>query len=141
MATKLTITGTENIEIGEKLITDMGFKVIRPDDSNANSTDVTKILWIKGRIIPEIGGTTGEPVTKLKNWSLVKTGAGVYRAVNAEYQADATTVRRYTFPKAFVSGYSDSFNDKEGTGTFYLELCEKKDENPKVTVEGGFAAE
>lgn len=141
MATKLTITGTENIEIGEKLITSMGYRLETPEDSNARSTDVTKILWIKGRIIPEIGGSSGEPVAKLHQWSLVKTGAGVYRAAEAQYQADATTVRKYKFPKSFVRDYKEDFSDKAGTGTFYLELCEKKDENPKVTIEGGFSAE
>jgi len=141
MATKVSITGAENIEIGEKIITEMGFKVVTPEDSNARSTDVSKIFWFKGRIIPQIGGTEGEPVSKLHQWSMVKTGAGVYRAVTAEYQADSNTVRRYNFPKAYVLDYDETFSDLEGTGTFHMEICEKKDENTKVMVEGGFAAE
>lgn len=141
MATHVSITGMDNIEIGEKLITEMGFKVATPEDSNARSTDVSKIFWFRGRIIPQIAGTAGEPVSKLHQWSMVKTGAGVYRAVTAEYQADSNTVRRYNFPKAYVLDYTESFSDLEGTGTFYMEICEKKDENRKVMVEGGFAAE
>lgn len=138
---KLVIAGAEPIELGEKIITKIGFRVETPGDSNARSTDVAKIISVEGRIIPEIAGSAGEPVAKVHQWAHVKTGPTVYRSAELTYQGDSTTQRKYTLPKAYVLSYNEDFSDREGTGTFKLELCQKKDENKNVKIEGGFAAE
>lgn len=138
---KLVISGAEPFELGEKIITRVGFRVDTPSDSNARSTDVAKIITIEGRIIPELAGSAGEPVAKLHQWAHVKTGSTVYRSAELTYQGDSTTIRKYTLQKAFVLSYTEDFNDREGTGTFTAELCQKKDENTKVKIEGGFAAD
>ena len=75
--TQLVITGAENITIDEKHITKMGYRIVTPEDSNARSTDVSKILWIEGRIIPEIAEVVLHivsliiPCLLIMNWLLV----------------------------------------------------------------------
>ena len=139
MEAYLKITGkASTIEIDEKHIVDLEYTVITPDDSNARSTDVTYKLIIQGRIIPEISGTAGERILELDNWSRMQHGLDLYRDVEAGYTAEGYTVRKYRFNKAFIQDYSEEYDDQSGTGTFYVELCQKKDHNRFVTVDGGF---
>lgn len=139
MGAKAVITGKSGvIELNEKIITDVDFEMITPQDSNARSTDVTFILRIKGRIIPELGGTSGEVATQLSNWSRVNGGEDVYRQIKAQYTGENLVMRDYDFSKAFVQDYDEVFSDTEGTGTFVLELCQKKDHNKEVKVNGGY---
>ena len=135
----LKIVGKANtVEIDEKHIIDMEYKVDTPDDCNARSTDVTFKLIINGRIIPEIGGSSGERVLALDHWSRVQHGVDLYRDVEAGYTAEGYTVRKYHFNKGFVQDYKETYDDQSGTGTFYIEICQKKDHNRDVTVDGGF---
>ena len=126
------------IEINEKHIIDMEYSVITPDDSNARSTDVIYKLVITGRIIPEIGGSSGEKVLDLDKWSRVQHGVELYRDVEAGYTAEGYTVRKYQLNKGFVQDYREDYDDQNGTGKFYIEICQKKDHNYAVKVEGGF---
>ena len=126
------------IEIDEKHIIDMEYSVITPDDSNARSTDVIYKLIITGRIIPEIGGSSGEKILDLDLWSRVQHGTDLYRDVEAGYTAEGYTVRKYHFNKGFVQDYIENYDDQNGTGKFYIEICQKKDHNINVTVEGGY---
>jgi len=135
----LRVTGKNRvIEIDQKHITDIEYVVITPGDSNARSTDVIYKLIVTGRIIPEIGGTAGEPVLELDKWSRVYNGPDLYRSVQAGYSAEGIKIREYYLNKAFVQDYREEYNDQSGTGTFVIELCQKKDHNKLVTVEGGF---
>lgn len=140
MGATATITGRSSgvISLNEKTITDVEFEMRTPEDSNARSTDVTFLLRIKGRIIPELMGTSGEVSTKLSDWSRVTGGEDVYRHVIAQYTGENQVMRNFEFSKAFVQGYEDDFSDTAGTGTFVLELCQKKDHNKEVRVNGGY---
>ena len=129
------------IEIDEKHITDIEYRVDTPDDSNARSTDVIYKLIINGRIIPEIGGSSGERVLDLDLWSRVQHGTDLYRDVEAGYTAEGYTVRKYHFNKGFVQDYVETYDDQNGTGKFYIEICQKKDHNRDVTINGGFLSE
>ena len=126
------------IEIDEKHIIEIDYQVLTPNDSNARSTDVVYKLIITGRIIPEARGADGEKVVALDKWSKVQHGNTVYRYAEAGYSAEGYVLRKYTFNKAFAHDYKEYFDDKSGTGTFILELVQKKDHNKFVTVEGGY---
>jgi len=139
MEAYLRITGKSKvIEIDEKHIIDMEYSVITPDDSNARSTDVIYKLIVTGRIIPEIGGSSGERILDLDYWSRVQHGVDLYRNVEAGYTAEGITVRKYYLNKGFVQDYVENYDDQNGTGTFRIEICQKKDHNKFVRVEGGF---
>jgi len=142
MEAYLRITGKSKvIEIDEKHIIDIEYSVDTPDDSNARSTDVIYKLIINGRIIPEIGGSSGERVLDLDLWSRVQHGTDLYRDVEAGYTAEGYTVRKYHFNKGFVQDYVETYDDQNGTGKFYIEICQKKDHNRDVTINGGFLSE
>jgi len=129
------------IEIHEKHIISMEYSVMTPDDSNARSTDVVYKLAVTGRIIPEIGGSSGERILDLEGWSRVQHGIDLYREVEAGYTAEGYTVRKYHFNKGFVQDYFETYDDQSGTGKFYMEICQKKDHNSFVMVSGGFLNE
>ena len=139
MEAYLKITGKgKTIEINEKHIIDIEYAVITPDDSNARSTDVIYKLMITGRIIPEIGGSSGERILDLDLWSRMQHGTDLYRDVEAGYTAEGYNVRTYHFNKGFVQDYIEIYDDQNGTGKFFIEICQKKDHNKFVAVEGGF---
>ena len=131
----------KTIEIDEKRIISLEYSVVTPDDSNARSVDVIYKLTIVGRIIPEIGGSSGETILALDEWSRVQHGIDLYRIVEAGYTAEGYTVRKYNFNKGFVQDYYELYDDQHGTGTFTIEICQKKDHNAMVTIEGGFQTE
>jgi len=139
MEAYLKITGKgQAIEINEKNIVDIEYIVETPDDSNARSTDVTYKLLVSGLIIPEIGGSSGEKVKDLEQWSRVQHGVDLYREVEAGYTAEGFTMRKYKFNKGFIQDYREDYDDQNGTGKFFVEICQKKDHNKFVKVEGGF---
>ena len=139
MEAYIKVTGkTGTIEIGGRHITNIKYVVVTPDDSNARSTDVTYKLIVAGRIIPEIGGSSGERVLPLEEWSRVQHGVDLYREVEAGFTAEGMTVRQYNFNKAFVLDYNEKYDDKSGTGDFEIVVCQKKDHNKDVKIEGGF---
>jgi hypothetical protein len=131
----------KTIELNEKHIVSLEYSVITPDDSNARSVDVIYNLKVTGQIIPEIGGSSGETVLALDEWSRVQHGLDLYRIVEAGYTAEGYTVRKYNFNKGFVQDYYESYDDQSGTGTFTIEICQKKDHNAMVEIEGGFQNE
>ena len=142
MEAYLKITGkSKTIEVDEKHIIDMEYSVTTPDDSNARSTDVIYKLTVTGRIIPEIGGSSGERILDIEHWSRVQHGVDLYRDVEAGYTAEGFTVRKYHLNKGFVQDYYENYDDQNGTGRFFLEICQKKDGNSFVAVEGGFLNE
>jgi hypothetical protein len=142
MEAYLKIAGkTKTIEIDEKHIIDLEYEVVTPDDSNARSVDVIYKIKVTGRIIPEITGTSGEKILALDEWSRVQHGIDLYRNVEAGYTAEGLTVRKYEFNKEFVQDYVETYDDQNGTGKFYIEICQKKDHNIDVSIEGGFLTE
>ena len=139
MEAYLKIKGkAKTIEVDEKHIISLEYSVITPDDSNARSVDVIYKLTVIGHIIPEIGGSSGEGILALDEWSRVQHGLDLYRHVEAGYTAEGYTVRKYCMNKGFVQDYIENFDDQHGTGTFKIEICQKKDHNMHMTIEGGF---
>jgi len=139
MEAYIKVTGKAGtVEVGGRHITDVKYVVETPNDSNARSTDVTYKLIVAGRIIPEIGGSSGERVLPLEEWSRVQHGVDLYREVEVGYTAEGITVRQYNFNKAYVLDYKEDYDDQNGTGRFVIEVCQKKDHNKDVKVEGGF---
>lgn len=131
----------KTIEVSENHIISLEYSVDTPDDSNARSVDAIYKLTVVGRIIPEIGGSSGEGILGLDEWSRVQHGLDLYRVVEAGYTAEGYTVRRYKFNKGFVQDYCENYDDQNGTGTFTIEICQKKDHNAQVVIEGGFQSE
>lgn len=139
MAAKVTITSSaKTIELNEKIITNIGFEMRTPEGSNARSYDQTFLLTIKGRIIAELGGSSGEVVNEINQWSLVNIGPDVYRKVTAEHTGENMVMRHYDFDKAHVVKYDEDLNEADGTGTFELVLAQKKDHNKSVKVNGAY---
>ena len=67
--------------------------------------------------------------------------ADCYRTAVVEVISAGQVVRKYEVPNAFVMEYSEEMDDETGVGTFYLHVKQKKDENDKVKIEGGYAGE
>jgi hypothetical protein len=139
MGIKVKVTGPEEILLSEKLIVDLEYEILTPEDSNARSTDLGAEIKIWGKIIPSIGGAEGEPSIALHKWSVVPAERpDSYRSISAEVINAGVVVRRCIFPQAFVVEYDEDFSDKAGNGTFYLHARQKKDKIKEVGIEGGF---
>lgn len=67
--------------------------------------------------------------------------ADSYRNVQIEVVSASQVVRQFTLPNAFVMEYSESLDDENGVGEFYLHVKQKKDKTKSVSIEGGFGGE
>ena len=128
MPFKVTIPGA-NLE---KSVESVYFKVDTPNDSDARSNYVGNALEIVGKI------GTDEPTVELYLWSLLPSDDGnAYRNVEVEVVGvDEKTIRKVTFPNAFVVDYSENFSNDTGVGMFSILLKQKKDKNDAVNVSG-----
>ena len=142
MANKLIVTGKgSNISLGEKAVTRVFFDSDTAHDSNARASDYGLGLKVWGKILFDLE-SGGDPTLELAKWSQVPSySADCYRRVEAEVISAGQTVRQYTLPHAFVVEYSEELNVETGVGTFYLHARQKRDENEKVMINGGFGAE
>ena len=61
-----------------------------------------------------------------------------YRNVQVQVVSGGQIVRQYTYPNAFVMGYTEDLNDDEGVGSFEMLLKQKKDLTAKVELKGNF---
>ena len=95
-------------------------------------------IW--GKMIYKLGGEGSDGTLGLSKWSVVPSEkADCYRSVAVEVVSAGQVVRKYEVPNAFVMEYSEEMDDETGVGTFYLHVKQKKDENDKVKIEGGYA--
>ena len=142
MANKLRVTGKgSNISLGEKAVTRVLFDSETPQDSNARATDYGLGMKVWGKILFDLT-SGGDQTLELAKWSQVPSyNADCYRRMEAEVISAGQTVRQYTLPDAFVVEYHEELNADTGVGTFYLHARQKKDENVRVVVNGGFGAE
>ena len=139
MGFRVKVTGGNDVEFMEDRITSIEFISDTPDASNARSTDLGLMLKIVGRINFSLGAEDDDPTVELANWSLMPSDqADCYRSVEVQVINGGQVVRQYTYPNAFVMGYTEDLNDEEGVGTFTLHLKQKKDLNPKVELKGNF---
>ena len=139
MGFRVRITGGNDVEFMEDVITGVKFISDTPDASNARSTDLGLILKIVGRINFSLGAEIEDPTVELANWALMPSDqADCYRSVEVQVINGGQVVRQYTYTNAFVMDYTEDLNDEEGVGTFTLHLKQKKDLNPKVELKGNF---
>lgn len=139
MGFRVKISGGKNVEFDEGIITSVEFVSDTPDTSNARSTDLGVIMNIKGRINFSLGAEQDDSTVELANWSLMPSDqADCYRNVQVQVVSGGQIVRQYTYPNAFVMGYTEDLNDEEGVGAFDLLLKQKKDLTAKVELKGNF---
>lgn len=139
MGFRVKITGGKNVEFDEGIITAVDFISDTPDTANARSTDLGVVLSIKGRINFSLGAETEDSTVELANWALMPSDqADCYRNVQVQIVSGGQIVRQYTYPNAFVMGYTENLDDDEGVGSFELILKQKKDLTAKVELKGNF---
>ncbi|MBR0260434.1 MAG: hypothetical protein IJQ85_01435 [Selenomonadaceae bacterium] len=139
MGFRVKISGGKDVEFDEGIITSVEFVSDTPDTSNARSTDLGVIMSIKGRINFSLGAEQDDSTVELANWSLMPSDqSDCYRNVQVQVVSGGQIVRQYTYPNAFVMGYTEDLNDEEGVGSFELLLKQKKDLTAKVELKGNF---
>ena len=140
MGFRVKITGGKDVSFDEGIITSVDFASDTPDTSNARSTDLGVVLKIKGRINFSLGAEQEDSTVELANWALMPSDqANCYRNVQVQVVSGGQIVRQYTYPNAFVMGYTEDLNDDEGVGSFEMLLKQKKDLTAKVELKGNFA--
>lgn len=139
MGFRVKITGGKNVEFDEGTITSVNFISDTPDTANARSTDLGVVLNIKGRINFSLGAEQEDSTVELANWALMPSDqSDCYRNVQVQIVSGGQIVRQYTYPNAFVMGYTENLDDDEGVGSFEILLKQKKDLTAKVELKGNF---
>lgn len=143
MGFRLNVTGgAEQIVLGEKSIKNVAFDSESPADSNARATDFGISVKVWGKMLYKLGGEGSDGTIGLSKWSVVPSEkADCYRDASVEVISAGQIVRKYEIPNAFIMEYSEEMDDETGVGTFYLHMKQKKDENDKVKIEGGYTSE
>lgn len=139
MGFKLTVDGTNPVELGGEHILDAAFKVDTPGDSNARSTDMTSTLHVHGRIITSLDGAEADSTINLAKWAkTLAKDAEAYRSVEIEFISAGKVVRKFKLPNAFVLQYEEDYSSEEGDGEFTIKIRQKKDQNDKIAIDGGW---
>ena len=139
MGFRCKITGGNDVEFNEGVITGVEFVSNTPNASNARSTDLGVVLKISGRINFLLGAELEDSTVELANWALMPSDqADCYREVEIQVVNGGQIVRQYTYPNAFVMDYTEDLNDEEGVGSFILVVKQKKDLTEKVELKGNF---
>lgn len=143
MGFRLNVTGgAQQVALREKSIKNVVFGSESSHDSNARATDFGVSMKVWGKMLYQLGGEGSDDTLELSKWSLVPSErADCYRNVTVEVVSAGQVVRKYEVPNAFVMEYSEEVDDETGVGTFYMHIKQKKDENDKVKIEGGYAGE
>lgn len=141
MGLRVKIKGADEISLDEHSILDASFMTDTPDDSNARSTDVVNTVRVHGKILTPVDGDPADDTMKIAKWSLVRAEvADSYREFTLEVVVAGQVVRKVHLPNAFVVDYTETYADKEGTGTFDLTVRQKKDRFDLTEIEGGYEA-
>lgn len=142
MGHRLKITGSSaTVSMDERAITQVVFDSDTPDDSNARATDYGMSLKVSGKMLYALGAGDEDQTLTLAAWSQVPSyKADCYRNVEVEVVSASQVVRKFTLPEAFVVEYTEVLDDESGVGTFYLHVKQKKDQNAKAAIDGGFGA-
>ena len=126
MGFRVKITGGNDVEFNEGIITSVEFVSDTPDTSNARSTDLGVVLKIAGRINFSLGAEEDDSTVELANWALMPSDqSDCYRNVQVQVVNGGQIVRQYTYPNAFVMDYTEDLNDDEGVGSFQILLKQK----------------
>jgi hypothetical protein len=142
MAFSVKIKGSSNeISLGQDVITSVNLLVEMPKDSNARTADLYATMIIKGKVLTVLDGATGTETLDLLKWSMVSAeNSDCYRSVEANCIAAGQVVRNYKFPNSFIVDYTEDYSDTQGIGTFTLVVRQKKDMLELAQVTGGFAS-
>lgn len=141
MGIRFRVTGSEVADFDERSIVNAEFLSESPKDSNAKATDYGLGVKVWGRVLYNVGADVDD-VLKLAKWSQIPSeNADCYRVAEVTVVSAGSVVRKYVIPNAFVVEYSEKADDINGTGEFYIHIRQKKDNNAKVAVEGGYAGE
>lgn len=139
MGFRFKVTGGNDVEFDETIITAVEFISDTPDASNARSNDLGVILKVTGRINFSLGAEIDDSTVELANWALMPSDqADCYREAQVQIINGGQIIRQYTYPNAFVMGYTEDLDDGEGVGTFVLTLKQKKDLTSKIELKGNF---
>ena len=139
MGFRFKVTGGNNVEFDETIITAVEFLSDTPDAANARSNDLGVVLKVTGRINFSLGAEVDDSTVELANWSLMASDqADCYREAQVQVINGGQIIRQYTYPNAFVMGYTEDLDDDAGVGTFVLTLKQKKDLTAKVELKGNF---
>lgn len=143
MGFRLKVTGgPEQIALDERSIKNVVFDSESPKDSNARATDFGVSMKMWGKMLYKLGGEGDDGTLGISKWSVVPSErADCYRNVAVDVISASQVVRKYEIPNAFVMEYTEEMDDETGVGTFYLHVKQKKDENARVKIEGGYAGE
>lgn len=143
MGFRLSITGgPDEIKFDERSIKNVTFDSQSSHDSNARATDFGIAVKIWGKMLYSLGGEEADATLNLAKWSQVPSEkADCYRDAKIDVVSASQIVRSYELPHSFVMEYSEELDDETGVGTWYLHIKQKKDQNAKVKLEGGFASE
>lgn len=136
----MTVTGLDSpIALNEKAITRVVFDSETPKDSNARATDYGLGVKVYGKILFDTLGGMDDPTIGLAKWSQVPSYNGdCYRNVEINVVSASQVVRNFVIPQAFVVEYNESLDVETGVGEFCIHIRQKKDENEKVAIHGGF---
>jgi hypothetical protein len=140
MGFRVNIKGAENIELGEVSVTSVKFSADTPNDSKARSSDCGATLFIAGKIRTVLDGAATDETIKVAKWAQVPAeSSDSYRDITAQVISAGQVVREYKLPRAFCVDYTERYGDNTGTGTFTLEVKEKKDQMNLLAFAGGYA--
>lgn len=142
MGFRLTV-GTD-MEMGERQIKNVQFRTEIPQDSNARATDHGASMKIWGKMLFSLEDALRnvDQSLELANWSQDSSdNLTCYRDVKVQVIAAGQVVREIELPNAFVVEYTETLDDENGVGEFYLHVKQKKDVTAAVVVTGGFPAE
>ncbi len=139
MGFRFKVTGGNDVEFDETIITAVEFLSDTPDASNARSNDLGVVLKVTGRINFSLGAEVNDSTVELANWALMASDqADCYREAQVQIINGGQIIRQYKYPNAFVMGYTEDLDDDAGVGTFVLTLKQKKDLTTKVELKGNF---
>ena len=137
MSLRVTIGGS--LEVAKECVQKVKFHVDIPLDSNARTKDVGATLEIKGKILTATDGDPFDTTRELALWSMVPAEeANAYREAVVEVISAGIVERKYTYPRAFVVDYRETYANVDGTGEFTLTIKQKKDKLAMLEVEGGY---
>lgn len=138
MGFKLLVKGSSDEIIFDKdNILSVKYLSDTPDDSTSRANAINVGLEIVGKITSEKDDVS----KKLSIWSLVGSEfEDAYRNVELEIVSAGTMIRKYSFPNAFIIDYNETFDVKNGSGSFKLVIKQKKEKLSSIVIEGGYGA-
>ena len=108
-------------------------------DLLARQDQSEKVLRQKLLLKKYYGAEVDDSTVELANWALMASDqADCYREAQVQVINGGQIIRQYTYPNAFVMGYTEDLDDDAGVGTFVLTLKQKKDLTAKVELKGNF---